>query len=339
MISVMLSFNQLLWSQHLITSLPNGAFSPEVEEVEDYKTGITLYDKYTLTQKSPSVRKDEGGIPMSGKQEDYYSNGFLLHKGSYNDGVLKSFTNYYVNGSKERQFKGKKPGEGIISCYYINGYYRTIDTYDNYTIVEQETYYNNGVLKTKEVRDRETLIPTLILEKNNENTVITRIEMIDPDSLLYEKEITRVDGERLAYGRMILDTTTGEIINEGPYYTYDKEGKVISEVLYEMGNVSMVLTDDRPEDEREYFSYETTSIVAQSGGTVSGTDEQGSSGMSDNPKAGSSLIPHDFIRFDRNNDDFISNKEVDRAVSDFFEDDSISLDQINGLVNFFFEQD
>lgn len=332
----MLFFNQLLWSQHLITSLPEGVFSPDVEEVEDYKTGIVLYDQYTLTQKKPSVRKGEGGVPMSGKQEDYYSNGFLLHKGSYKDGVLKSFTNYYVNGSKERQFKGKHPGEGVISCYYINGYYRSIDTYENFRIIEQETYYNNGVLKTKEVRDTETLIPTLILEKNNENTIITRIEMIDPDSLIYEKEITRVDGERLAYGRMVLDTTSGEIINEGPYYTYGRNGEMTSEVLYAKGNVLSVMSDDRPEDEREYFSYETSPEVVQSDQYASGTNKHGNA---DKPKSGSSLIPHDFIRFDRNNDDFISNKEVDLAVSDFFEDDSISLDQINGLVNFFFEQD
>jgi len=50
-------------------------------------------------------------------------------------------------------------------------------------------------------------------------------------------------------------------------------------------------------------------------------------------------IPADYIAFDTDNNSEISTREVDMAVNNFFEDDSITLNRLNGLINFFFEQD
>lgn len=317
------------FGQMLITELPDGEFKPDLEEIEDYEKGIELYDQYSLIVEVPKTRKDAGGLLVKGKVEDYYSNGFLLHKGTYADGVLKSFTNYYVNSSKERKFKGKKPGEGELQCYYINGDYRSVMNYYNYNVVGSEIYYNNGVLKRKEVLDKETLIPTLIVTKNNENTVMSKVALIQTDSLIYEKEVFMVSGHRTGYGRMVMDTITGDIVNEGPYYTFDKDGNFTSEVFYEGGNVSSIKFDERSEPEKKYFSYTPPAV------SNNDTGESNTKSV----ELTSSVIPELYIRFDKNQDDFISNKEVDLAVSEFFEDDSITLDQINGLVNYFFEQD
>lgn len=321
------------WTQEQITELPEGEFSPDLEQVEDYELGIPVYDGYSSFVPTPMIRKDESGNPVKGKKEDYYSNGFILHKGKYADGVLTSFTNYYVNGSKERQFKGKKEGEGELACFYINGHYRSVSTFYNFNEVGSETYYNNGVLKKKVVLEEETLVPTLIVTKNNENTVMTKVELIDEDSLIYEKEVYRVNGDRMAYGRMVMNETTGDIVNDGPYYTFDQKGNFTSEVIYANGNVTEVKLEERPEAEQEYFSYETPVEVAEN------TEHTENDSDEEFVEKSSAIIPTDYVRFDLDQDDFISNKEVDFAVSEFFEDDSITLSQINGLVNYFFEQD
>jgi hypothetical protein len=318
-------------AQELITELPDGEFSPELEAIEDYNVGIVVYDQYSIYQQEPKVRKDANGEPVKGKWEDYYSNGFILHKGSYSGGVLKSFTNYYVNGAKERKFKGKSEGEGELYCFFINGYYRSVAKFENFKQYESESYYNNGVLKRKEVLDKETLLPQLIVTKNNDNTVMTKVSIIDADSLIYEKEVFQVNGKRMAMGRMVMDTLSGDIINEGPYYTFDMDGNLSSEVLYADGNVSEIKFDERPKPEKKYFTYDPPEIIAAST-TDSGAGEKSGERTSE-------VIPERYVRFDKNADDFISNREVDMAVSEFFEDDSITLDQINGLVNYFFEQD
>ncbi|CAG5084156.1 hypothetical protein [Parvicella tangerina] len=321
-------------AQDFITQLPEGTFSPEPEEVEDYVEGITIYDLYSSYQQQPLIRNIENGAPAKGKIEDFYSNGFILHKGNYDDGVLTSFTNYYVNGAKERKFKGKKQGEGSLICYFINGYVKEVKNFNDYNVIESENYYNNGVLKEKIVLDEETLIPTLKVTKNNENTIITKIELIDADSLIYSKEVNRVGGGKMAYGRMVLDTNSGVIINEGPYYTYDRDGELTSEVIYAGGNVKEIKMEDREEAAIAYFSYEPgEDNTASSDGVNESFPDEGFEAKN------ATIIPENFVRFDKDQDAFISNKELDYAVNEFFEDESITLTQINGLVNFFFDQD
>lgn len=316
--------------QDLLQEIPPGPFSPDIEQVEDYYLGINIYDKYCIYLEKPLIRRDESGAPINGKVEDDYSNGFLLHKGTYTDGKVKAFTNYYTNGSKERKFKGKKEGQGELYSYYLNGYYRSVYKFEDFNIFESEVYYNNGVLKRKEILDKETLIPQLIVTKNNENSVMTKVSIINMDSLIYEKEVFLANNKKMAYGRMILDEVSGEIINDGPYYTYDKEGEMSSEVIYAQGNVQEIVFEGRTQPEIAYFEYEPPVVADE---PVASTTDQSAE------KSQSGLIPEKFVRFDANTDDFISNREVDMAVSEFFEDDSITLGQINGLVNFFFEQD
>lgn len=326
-----------IWSQKLLTSLPDGIFSPNQEQVEDLERGILIYDQYCIHNTLPMIRKESSGVPFIGKIEDLYSNGFLLHKGTYSNGIIKSFTNYYVNGAKERVYKGKKVGEGKLECYFLNGYVRSLYVYKNFNLIEKETYYENGVLKSQEEWDVETMAPTLVVNKNREGTMITTVQLIDKDSMIYVKDVTLTSGERLEYGRMILYPSTGDIINDGPYYTYHRTGSESSKVIYKNGNVDKIVEEKRPDRKIEYYSYELPESEVVDNSSSSG-EGQGSGEI----KLASSqegAVPQKFVRFDMDNDDFISNKEVDMAVSEFFEDDSITLDQINSLVNFFFEQD
>lgn len=334
LVTLLFSSVQVFWTQNLITTLPDGIFSPEAEQVEDYEKGIVIYDQYCIHNGLPMIRKESSGLPVNGKIEDLYSSGFTLHKGAYVDGVLKSFTNYYVNGAKERQYKGKKPGEGKLECYFLNGYYRSLYEYKDFKLVEKETYYDNGVLEKQEEWDEETMVPTLVVTKNKDGTLVTTVQLIDKDSLIYVKDVTLASGERMEYGRMILYPSTGDIINDGPYYTYNRTGSQSSKVIYATGNVDKIVEEKRPERKQQYYSYELPpeDIADNSSETNEGEN---------NTKAVTTegAVPQKFVRFDMDGDDFISNREVDMAVSEFFEDDSITLDQINSLVNFFFEQD
>jgi hypothetical protein len=57
-------------------------------------------------------------------------------------------------------------------------------------------------------------------------------------------------------------------------------------------------------------------------------------------QAGMSGVPAEYLAFDLDNNGEITKGEIDEAVNAFFEDDStLKLSQINGLVNYFFEQD
>lgn len=337
LVSILFFLSHDIMAQKLLSSIPDGIFSPEAEQVEDYDNGIEIYDQYCIHNGLPKIRKESSGIPINGKVEDFYSNGFILHKGSYSGGVLKSFTNYYVNGSKEREYKGKKPGEGKLECFFLNGYFRALYEYEDFNLVQKETYYNNGVLEKQEEWDLETMVPTLVVTKNREGTLNTTVQLIDKDSLIYVKEVTLSNGQRKEYGRMILYSSTGDIINDGPYYTYNGTGTQSSKVIYKNGNVGKIVEEKRPERKQEYYSYELPEEDLVSENSTERNDGMNTNKSSQAESEGN--IPTVYVRFDRDNDDFISNKEVDMAVSEFFEDDSISLEQINGLVNFFFEQD
>lgn len=310
-------------AQELILEIPQkNEFKPSLEEVESKEYGIHIYDQYATFLKEPKLRKDASGNPITAKQQDFSSEGTTLHKGIYLEGKLRSYTNFFPNGSFERNYKYKKDGTGELQVFFRNGYYRSIQQYANYIPYLWEDYYENGKLAFVEKRNKKTNVPELIQENDYKGNTVSLIEISDNKKLLFIKTVNYPNGKLAEQGKLVYATDLQDFRKEGNYFTYNTLGKVTSEVVYQMGVMQKVIMDKRPEEEKDYLKVVIEEIVAE------------------NPESSqSSKIPEQMLRFDKNKDDEISNKEIDLAVSDFFEDDSISLDLINSLVNFFFEQD
>lgn len=337
---ILLLFNPYVlgYSQTLITKIPaTSVFNPTSEEVESPKEGIIIYDQYCSFNESPSVRYDGQKAVLNGKKTDNYSNGLILHSGDYQNGILNSFTNYYQNGSIERKYKSKGSGTGELECFYLNGYYRSLKKLIDFKVYELEEYYDNGVLAHTEVKDKKSFYPTTIVDQSYSGQVINTIEISDKKALMYIQTIFLPNGKKIEEGELKYLPETDEFIHEGVWITYDKKEQQSSHVIYENGNVKEIVEEKRPTEEVVYYSYEKSAVAAITENVSVANSNNNSSGQ--NSGDISSTVPERIRRFDKNSDNFISNKEVDMAVSDFFEDDTITKDQINELVNFFFEQE
>ncbi len=318
-------FTLCLFSQKITTIPTTDIFSPNFEDVESIDYGITLYDQYANFQSEPSVRKGSNGEPVNGKVEDFSSNNLLLHKGYYQDGKLRGYTNYYQNESIEREYKYKSDGTGDLFVYYLNGYTRSVQKYYNFEVYHWEDYYENGQLAYIEIKGKKNGIPELIQENNYQGQTITKIEISDNKNSKYIQSMFWGNGLLSDQGELFYNKELEDFRKDGRWVTYDQKEQVTSEIVYQKGELKEVITDVRPDSEKTYLTVASGDIVADD--------------SLEEPIENKSSIPESIARFDRNHDNEISNKEIDMAVNDFFEDDSITRDQINQLVNYFFEQD
>jgi antitoxin component YwqK of YwqJK toxin-antitoxin module len=322
---LILSFLSFSFFAQNIKVIPVGdVFSPNFEDVESLEYGIILYDQYANFQKKPNIRKGTNSNPINGKKEDLSSNNLLLHKGYYQDGKLRGYTNYFQNESIEREYKYKADGTGDLFIYYLNGYTKSVQRYYNFEAYHWEDYYENGQLAYMETKGKKNGIPELIQENNYNGKTITQIEISDNKNKKYIQTMNWPNGKISEQGELFYNEDLEDFRKDGRWVTYNQNEQVTSEIIYQKGSLKEVLSDTRPDSEKTYLITNTEQETMDA-------DES-----SESPKVN---MPESIARFDRNNDKEITNKEIDLAVNDFFEDDAITRDQINKLVNYFFEQD
>ncbi len=315
--------NFSVFAQEQLLEIPNtNEFKPKLELIESKEYGINIYDQYATFLKEPMVRKNGDGNPITAKQTDYFSDGSVLHKGIYVDGTLRSYTNFFPNGNFERNYKYKTDGTGELQVFYNNGYYRSIQNYSNFNAYLWEDYYENGKLAFIEKRNKKSNVPELIQENNYKGSTISSIEISDNKKLLYIKTVYYPNGKIAEQGNLVYNEEIQDFRKEGTYFTFNTLGKVTSEVVYQMGMMKEVVLDSRPDEEKDYLKAANEELATKS-----------------NEQLGNSKVSEAMLRFDRDQNDEISSKEMDLAVNDFFEDDSISLELLNALVNFFFDQE
>ncbi len=306
-----------------ITEIPStDVFSPDFEEVESMEYGIILYDQYANFNPEPKIRKKANGEPVNGKVEDLSSNNLLIHKGYYQDGKLRGYTNYFPNESTEREYKYKADGVGDLYVFFLNGYTRSVQKYYNFAVYHWEDYYDNGQLAYVESKGKKTGIPELIQENNYQGVTVKKIEISDNKNLKYIQTITLGNGKLSEQGELVYIEEIQDFRKDGRWVTYDKTEQVTSEIVYQKGEFKEVISDIRPDSEKTYLN------------VVENTTNE-----SEVETEVKSSIPSNIARFDQDNNNEITSKEIDMAVNEFFEDDSITRAQINELVNFFFEQD
>jgi hypothetical protein len=308
----------------LISEIPAGnIFTPEFSQVESEEYGIVLYDQYADFNASPNIRKTSDGNPLDGKKEDYSSNNLLIHKGYYQDGKLRNYTNYFQNESIERQYKYKTEGTGDLIIFYLNGYTKSVQKYANHEAYHWEDYYENGQLAYVESKNKKSGIPQLIQENSYKGTLVSSIEISDNKALKYIQTINFPNGNISEQGELTFIEELADFRKDGRWVTYNTKQQVTSEIIYLKGEFKEVLVDNRPDSEKDYLKLNAVADNEEVSNDVNIA----------------SKVPANIIRFDKDGNGEISNKEIDMAVNEFFEDDSITKSQINDLVNFFFEQD
>jgi len=320
------------FSQTLLTEIPNsGKFTPEVEQIESLEDGISIYDQYATLIKSPKIRKN-GSIFLQGKIEDHYNNGRLLHKGTYENGVATSFTNYYLNETVERKYKHKKGGNGTLTTYYINGNKRKVVKYNNYLAYEITKFSKEeGIVYIQELNP-ETGTPELIQENYNNGIPKSIMELQDPVKMSYMQLTFAESGKKLTEGKLEYSEDDDGLIKKGEWLQYDKDDNP-SPLEYDFDEVisytGEIINNNESEEEEEEEEEET----------ANNDDSSGNTNTAKSAQAAASTMPSNLVRFDKDADNEISTGELDIAVSDFFDDTTIELDQINSLVNFFFDQE
>jgi len=284
-------------------------FQYDLEEVEDLEEGIVIYDQYCPgLVNMVKLRKDIFKHVAHKEHVDYYNNGKLLHKGHYEDGSLIKFRNYYPNDQLERELKVKSGKPKLFTSYYIFGEIRERKVFDDGILMLHEKFHYSG--KLRYLMEISELGYLQIEQWNDDNGYPLRYtELIDVDSLKYEIAEMYPSGTIKKKGHYLYDPVTETYCFHGNYVAYSETGTVMADLFYQYDQLVEVALAERSETEIDV-------------------------------QAGMSGVPAEYLAFDLDNNGEITKGEIDEAVNAFFEDDStLKLSQINGLVNYFFEQD
>ena len=231
----------------------------------------------------------------------------MLHKGIYEDGSLIKFKNYYPNDQLERELKVKKGKPKSFESYYLFGEIRErkclmmVFNVSRKIPVQWKAQLSNGISE----------IGYLKIEQwnNDEGFPLKYVELKDVDSLKYEIAEMYPDGTLKKIVRYLYDPITNTYCNHGIFVTYNETGTKLSELVYQYDQLVKELLAEKS----------STEVDVQ---------------------ANMSAVPAEYLAFDLDNNGEITKGEIDEAVNAFFEEDStLKVSQINGLVNYFFEQD
>lgn len=284
-------------------------FQYDLEEVEDADDGIVIYDQYCPgLMGQVKLRKDVFNHLADKNQVDYYSNGKVLHRGVYEEGSLLKYRNYYPNDQLERELKVKSGKPKLFISYYIFGEIRERKVFDDGFIMLHEKYHYSGKLKyLMEIAD----VGYLKIEQWNDEDgfPLKYSELIDEDSLIYEIAENYPSGTIKNKRHYIYDPKTETYCNHGHFVAYTETGAKSADLTYQFDQLVGVVLAEKSKTETEVASNMST-------------------------------VPAAYLAFDLDNNGEITKGEIDEAVNSFFDEDStLKVSQINGLVNFFFEQD
>lgn len=192
-------------------------------DVLDSIEGITLYNKFIPALLGDSLRYSKAGALAQKWQEDYYSNGKLLHKGLYKDGQLELFTNYYENGKVERKMAAIDSVSANVDMFYENGNQRRQINYYKGIPKKRSEFYTNGLLKssdTYETKDARLLSSKTWYESGQISSELS----YEPKTKKYLKKTYHPNGKLFESGSMVLSKEQ-QLVKTGTWTILDENGK------------------------------------------------------------------------------------------------------------------
>ena len=207
------------------------------EAVVDKKYGIIMYEKLNMMLGGDTVRNDMNGYAANGYEEDYYTNGKLLHKGFYVDGQLKVYKNYYPNGNVERNFRMVDLKKSKMTLYYEDGGVKSDIVYVGNEALKWEDYYRNGGLEFIEEYHKSFLYYVQKANYLEDGTPENTLELTNKKKLIYLQSYYHPNGKLKEQGQVKYNKTMFDYERFGKWIIFDKNGTPVKEQKYAVGKV------------------------------------------------------------------------------------------------------
>lgn len=204
-------------------------------EIIDPDYGIIRYNKLVPMMGGDSLRYTKDGYNAQNWQEDFYVSGKLLHKGFYQDGLIKVFKNYYENGQVERSFSSTDLKHSKLEIFYDDGKLKSSINYYEGNPQNQYDFFRNGTPEYVEENDKNI---EFLYKRNSfyENGLpASMFELVDKKTKKYIKKEFYENGRLKEEGSMIFRKDLGDYQKDGAWTYYDEKGNTTKTETYQMG--------------------------------------------------------------------------------------------------------
>jgi antitoxin component YwqK of YwqJK toxin-antitoxin module len=195
------------------------------KELVDSVEGIKIFNKLIESIGGDSVKYNKSGYNLQGWNEDYYSNGKILHRGYYVDGKLVVFKNFFENGQCERSVVNPDPMRCNVEVFYEDGKQRKQVNYYNGLPQKKYEFYSNGFPKYVEENDKDMKYVTVKKSWYSNGQMENALELTDVKTKKYELKTYYQSGGVKEEGTLILSSDGKEYRKDGVWHFYDHDGK------------------------------------------------------------------------------------------------------------------
>ncbi len=195
------------------------------KELVDSTEGIKIFNKLIESIGGDSVKYNKSGYNLQGWNEDFYSNGKILHRGYYVDGKLLVFKNFFENGQCERSVVNPDPIRCNVEVFYEDGKQRKQVNYYNGLPQKKYEFYSNGYPKYAEENDKEMKYLTVKKSWFSNGQVENALELTDVKNKKYNLKSYYSSGEVKEEGTLVLSKDGKEYNKDGVWHFYDNDGK------------------------------------------------------------------------------------------------------------------
>jgi antitoxin component YwqK of YwqJK toxin-antitoxin module len=300
--------------------------------VMDSAYGIIMYNSLIGSLGGDSVRYNEKQQPVQGQVTDYYDNGQVLHKGTYSNGKLVSFVNYYPSGKKERMFVQPSVSVASLKVYYESMKLRSEVEYRNGSPVKWTDYYPSGQVAYYEEYSSD-MVHLVARRSYLENSFPeSELVMVNRKMKKYEEKEFFDNGRIHTWGELMFFSSDNDIRKDGLWRTYNTDGQLVLQEIYAKGQV--VESKDSVMLKNEPLTLDNKKKKKES--AQSPEQQKEKRPVAPRPPT----LPEEFSFADGDKDGKITAQEVSSAITVFFDDDSgrLSAQSITRLIDYYFDQ-
>lgn len=206
-----------------------------VKEAVDSTYGIILYEKYNAQVGGEEIRMDDYGIPCENTVIDYYDDGTVLHRGTYLNGTLITYKNYYPDGKPERKFRRLAGGRYSMETFYETGTPRSKIVYYGQDAITWNEYYCNGQVEfTEKYNSRFLLLYRKSFSEDGKPQAA--FELLSKRKNIYSHREYYENGAVKEEGSMVFNDDVVDYKREGTWRIYNEKGELIRLEEYVHGN-------------------------------------------------------------------------------------------------------